>query len=147
MRLRAASLCVIFAVVVGGCAMEKSVRYTQEEIKDLPPHVQDRIMKGEVMLGMTPREVRYAWGPPESVRVLTPYEGKAREEWTYTKLGVYETKKLLFLDGKLFYMVPEPGSIMQTGGTQPQATSGEPAGAAQKEQVQETIRLQEPAAK
>jgi hypothetical protein len=133
--------------VVWGCAMEKSVRYTHEEIKDLPPNVQDRIMKGEVMLGMTPREVRYAWGPPESVRFLTPYEGKTREEWTYTRLGVYETKKLLFLDGRLFYMVPEPGTVLQTGETKPQAAGGQPAGAAQKEQVQETIRLQEPAAK
>jgi uncharacterized protein YneF (UPF0154 family) len=88
-----------------GCT--KSVRYTEEEIKDFPPAVQDNIRKSQVDLGMSQEQVRYAWGSPDSIRFLPPYEGKAREEWTYSTagtLGVVSNKILLFLDGKLIYV-------------------------------------------
>ncbi|MBM4128564.1 MAG: hypothetical protein FJ243_00430 [Nitrospira sp.] len=84
-----------------GCAHQ--IRYSEEEIKTFPPDIQDHIRKGEVKLGMTSQMVRYAWGPPETVRILEPYEGKPREEWIYSTLGVYGTKILVFLDGKLIY--------------------------------------------
>jgi uncharacterized protein YneF (UPF0154 family) len=88
-----------------GCT--KSVRYTEEEIKVFPPTVQENIRKSQVELGMTQQQVRYAWGSPDSIRFLPPYEGKAREEWTYSAtatFGVVSNKVLLFLDGKLIYI-------------------------------------------
>jgi hypothetical protein len=95
---------VLFFLQVG-CA--KSVRYSADEIKDFPPSIQEHIKKGEVLLGMTPQEVRYAWGAPDSARMLEPLDGKTREEWIYSTkagMGVIGTKLLLFFDGKLIYI-------------------------------------------
>jgi hypothetical protein len=88
-----------------GCT--KSVRYTEEEIKGYPAGIQDNIRKSQVDLGMTQQQVRYSWGSPDSIRFLPSYEGKAREEWTYSAtatFGVVTSKVLLFLDGKLIYI-------------------------------------------
>jgi len=88
-----------------GCT--KSMRYSEEEIKDFSPDIQEHIRKGRVDLGMTQKQVRYAWGAPDSIRALEPFDGKAREEWIYSKagtMGVIGEKILLFLDGKLVYI-------------------------------------------
>jgi outer membrane protein assembly factor BamE (lipoprotein component of BamABCDE complex) len=86
-----------------GCT--KAVRYTEEEIKAYPANVQDNIRKAQIDLGMKPEQVRYAWGSPDSIKILDPFEGKAREEWMYSSvLGVVGTKILLFYDGKLIYI-------------------------------------------
>lgn len=108
MRLNKVVLMLLFIVFCGiGCSTP--ARFTQEEIKHYPLDVQERIIKGEVAPGMTPQQVRYSWGNPDSVRNLAPAEGKTREEWIYTKLfGAYEEKRLLFVDGKLLYIIPEP---------------------------------------
>ena len=83
----------------------KAVRYTEEEIKTYPANVQDNIRKSQIDLGMKPEQVRYAWGSPDSIKILDPFEGKAREEWMYSSvLGVVGTKILLFYDGKLIYI-------------------------------------------
>ena len=97
-------LASLFVLQVG-CT--KSVRYTEEEIKGFPAGVQENIRKGQVDLGMSQQEVRYAWGSPDSIRFLPSYEGKAREEWTYATsgtMGVISNKVLLFLNGKLIYI-------------------------------------------
>ncbi len=88
-----------------GCT--KSIRYSEEEIKGFPHNIQERIRKGEIDLGMAQEQVRYAWGSPDSVKILEPFEGKAREEWIYSQmgtLGVVGTKLLFFFDGKLIYI-------------------------------------------
>lgn len=88
-----------------GCT--KSVRYTEEEIKSFSPNVQEHIRKAQIDLGMTQEQVRYAWGSPDSIKFLEPFEGKPREEWTYSTqatLGVVGNKLLLFFDGKLIYI-------------------------------------------
>ncbi len=96
-------LVLILSFLLGvGCT--KSVRYTEEEIKAFPPETQENIRKGQVMLGMSPQEVRYAWGSPDSIRLLEPFEGKQMEEWIYSTLPVYGTRLLLFFDGKLMYI-------------------------------------------
>ena len=83
----------------------KAVRYTEEEIKTYPANVQDNIRKSQIDLGMKPEQVRYAWGSPDSIKILDPFEGKSREEWMYSSvLGVVGTKILLFYDGKLIYI-------------------------------------------
>ena len=88
-----------------GCT--KAVRYTEEEIKSFPVNIQDNIRKGQIDLGMTPEQVRYAWGNPDTIKFLDPFEGKSREEWLYSSpgtMGVVGTKILFFFDGKLLYI-------------------------------------------
>ncbi|MDI6801783.1 MAG: hypothetical protein QMD01_07030 [Thermodesulfovibrionales bacterium] len=102
-------LLIVFSLIGCGSA---PVRYTYEEIKGYSPEIQDRIMRGEIALGMTKQQVRYAWGSPDQSRLLEPLNGKMREEWIYTRLfGVYEEKRLLFIDDKLTYILPEPQKI------------------------------------
>ncbi|MCL4491409.1 MAG: outer membrane protein assembly factor BamE [Nitrospirae bacterium] len=101
---------LVAALALSGCA--SYARYTHDEIKDYPLDVQEKIIKGEIMPGMTPQQVRYAWGPPGSVRPLEPEGGKQREEWIYsTVAGVFKTR-LTFIDGKLVYIISsEPGRV------------------------------------
>ena len=95
--------CIIILLTVAGCT--KSVRYTEEEIKSFPPNIQENVRKGQIDLGMTTEQVRYAWGNPDSVKFLPAYEGKSREEWFYSSVaGIIGTKLLLFFDGKLIYI-------------------------------------------
>ncbi len=93
---------ILFLISQIGCV--KSIRFTEDEIKDFPANIQDNIRKGEIAIGMTKEQVRYAWGSPDSIRILSPIDGKLREEWIYSYLGVFNTRILLFLDGKLIYI-------------------------------------------
>jgi hypothetical protein len=93
------ALCILAVMVLGGCA--SSVRYTPDEIKGFPPKVQDFIMKGEVAVGMPPAAVRYAWGNPDTVNVLSPEKGKEREEWIYSSNFGFKKTRLLFVGGKV----------------------------------------------
>lgn len=96
---------LIVLAVLAGCA--STVRYTADEIKGYPPKVQDFIMKGEVSLGMTQQQARYAWGSPDHSYMLTPINGKPREEWVYnTYLGI-KSKRLVFEDGKLAHILQQ----------------------------------------
>ncbi len=98
-------LVALFIVVfIFGCASQ-GVRYTYDEIKNYPPDIQERIARGEIAPGMTKEQVRYAWGPPSSTRILTPEKGKQREEWVYSSsLGILKSR-LIFIDGKLTYII------------------------------------------
>ena len=95
-------LFVLGLLLQTGCT--RHVRYSENEIQNFPPAVQEHIRKGEISLGMNREQVRYAWGSPDSQKVLEPYEGKSREEWIYSKLGVFQTKILLFYGGNLLYI-------------------------------------------
>jgi hypothetical protein len=89
-----------------GCA--STVRYSPDEIKGYPPEIQEQIQQGNVVVGMTPQQVRYAWGSPTTVNVLAPaQDGKLREEWLYSQ-SIFVQRRLLFVDGKLFDIFPEP---------------------------------------
>jgi len=101
----------LFAVLVCFCIAQfsctKSVRYTEDEIKGYPTNIQEQIRKGTIDLGMTKDQTRYAWGSPNSITILAPFDGKSREEWLYTEqatMGVMGTKILFFYDGKLLYI-------------------------------------------
>lgn len=97
-------LALFIALFVFGCA-SSGVRYTYDEIRHYPPDIQERIVKGEIAFGMTREQVRYTWGAPSSIRVLTPEKGKQKEEWIYSSsLGILKTR-LIFLDGKLTYII------------------------------------------
>jgi hypothetical protein len=101
-------LTLVFASFMG-CS--KTVRYSPEEIKDYPPAVQEQIRQGNVVIGMTTQQVRYTWGPPSTVNVIAPTpDGKPREEWIYGSMGmgVFMERRLLFVDGKLVDIFPEP---------------------------------------
>jgi hypothetical protein len=106
--LLAACLAALAAL---GCASSE-VRFTQDEIKGFPVDIQERIVKSEVAPGMTPQQVRYAWGSPSSGKVLGAVDGKPREEWTYSSgLGVFKTR-LIFVDGRVTSIVSsEPGRV------------------------------------
>jgi len=94
-------LILIFLFVINvGCM--QSVRYSEEEIKNFPPDIQEHIRKGEITLGMTPSQVRFSWGPPNSLRVLEPSEdGKNRDEWVYKNLGGILQTRIIFTDGRI----------------------------------------------
>ena len=103
-RVLFVTLALIF-LLQAGCT--KSVRYTEEEIKDFPAKIQEDVRKGQIELGMSQEQVRYAWGSPDSIKFLEPVEGKTREEWVYSHavtLGVVGSKLLLFYDKKLIYI-------------------------------------------
>lgn len=102
------SILFVAALFLSGCATH--ARYTHDEIRDYPLEVQEKIIKGEIAPGMTPQQVRYAWGSPSAVRTLEPEGGKQREEWVYSSMaGVFKTR-LTFIDGKLVYIISsEPG--------------------------------------
>jgi len=109
-----------------GCAT--TVRYSPDEIKGYPPAIQEQIQQGNVVVGMTPQQVRYAWGPPTTVNMLAPtQEGKLREEWLYSS-GIFVQRRLLFVDGKLFDIFPEPKPApTPEAHQQPQQPPQEPA--------------------
>ncbi len=98
-------MAALFCISALGCT--KAVRYTEDEIRNYPPDIQEQIRKGIVDLGMTKDQVRYAWGAPDSIKILEPYDGKSREEWIYTEqvtMGVLGTKILFFYEGFLLYI-------------------------------------------
>ncbi|MGB9715331.1 MAG: hypothetical protein ACPL1G_02800 [Thermodesulfovibrionales bacterium] len=100
---------ILSLVLLTGCT--RAIRYSEEEIKDFPFEIQEHIRKGEVTLGMTQAQVRYAWGAPDSVIVLAPSDdGKSREEWVYGKYaGIFKTR-IIFTDGKITEMISnDPG--------------------------------------
>lgn len=96
----------VFAVAASGCA-SSPLRYTAEEIKSYPPEIQENIIREEIVTGMTPHQVRYAWGGPKEDKPVAAQEGKegkqgnGGEEWTYSYLGGCRTK-LSFREGRLF---------------------------------------------
>ncbi|MEJ2696829.1 MAG: hypothetical protein P8013_09285 [Candidatus Sulfobium sp.] len=101
------SFLLLAVVLAAGCATP--ARYTAEEIQKYPPAVQEHIKSKEVSLGMTMTQVRYAWGGPDSIRVMEPEDGKERTQWTYKKMFFSKTR-LIFTDGKLTEIVSgEPG--------------------------------------
>jgi len=98
----AASFLIITAFFWGGCATQ--ARYSHDEIKDYPPDIQEKIVKGTVTPGMTPQQVRYAWGSPSEVQLPEKENGKTKEVWIYSaKLGLDKTW-LVYIDGKLTYI-------------------------------------------
>jgi outer membrane protein assembly factor BamE (lipoprotein component of BamABCDE complex) len=95
----------LFCITAVGCT--KTIRYTEDEIRDYPADIQEQIRTGTVDLGMSKNQVRYAWGAPDSSKILEPYEGRSREEWIYTEqgtMGVLGTKILFFYEGRLLYV-------------------------------------------
>jgi hypothetical protein len=101
-----------FAVLfVLGCSSSQ-IRFTQDEIKDYPVETQEHIIKGEVVPGMTPTQVRYTWGSPDEVKMSTATDGKPQEQWVYSStVGVFKTR-LTFIEGKLTSIISsEPGRV------------------------------------
>ncbi|PKL52426.1 MAG: hypothetical protein CVV37_01195 [Nitrospira bacterium HGW-Nitrospira-1] len=98
----------VLLISLSACA--KSIRYSQEEIKNFSPTIQERIKNKEIAVGMTKLQVRYAWGGPDNVIVLPPSEnGKERIEWVYEKLHFFKSR-LIFTDDKLTEIIStEPG--------------------------------------
>lgn len=102
---------VLLLIIQSGCI--GSARYSPDEIKGFPPPIQEHIKNSEIVAGMTTQQVRFAWGSPTTINVLSPSEeGKYREEWLYTRAGVFKTR-LIFTDGKLTYIVTNELGIIK----------------------------------
>ncbi len=99
------------SLLVLGCG-SSPIRFTQDEIKDYPVDIQEHIIKGEVTPGMTPTQVRYAWGSPDEVKLSNTPDGKPQEQWVYSShVGIFKTR-LTFIEGKLTSIVSsEPGRV------------------------------------
>jgi hypothetical protein len=77
-----------------------------------PKKVQDAILARRVEEGMTPLQVRMAWGPPDEVRDVTqPAERAAGHErivWKYlhwgNKVSVAYGRSVCFLDGEVLWV-------------------------------------------
>jgi len=104
------TLLFILISCIAAAGSAKSVRYSQDEIKDFPPQIQDYIANSQVAVGMTKLQVRYSWGGPNAGNVLTPSEdGKERVEWIYEKMKFFKTR-LVFTGDKLTEIISnEPG--------------------------------------
>ncbi len=98
MRRSAFWVLALLAMTTVSCTQQ--VRYSPAEMEQFPPDIQGHIKQGEVVMGMTQEEVRYAWGAPSEVDVLMPTpDGKMREEWVYKDF--LSKKALVFTDKKL----------------------------------------------
>jgi len=71
------------------------------EIEAYPTNVQEAIRNQEVLIGMTPMQVRYALGPPESARTFSPRQNEIAEEWTYRSVMKMKKVYLVFEEGKV----------------------------------------------
>ena len=93
-----------FAIAaLGGCA--HTARYSPSEISGYPPAVQKYIRQQTVAMGMTPNQVRFAWGAPTYITVLPPsLNGEPREEWTYKELLGTAHTTLVFTGGRVTEM-------------------------------------------
>lgn len=95
------TICIVLISIMFGAGCTKSVRYSQDEIKDYPSDIQKHIINNEITTGMTKAQVRYSWGGPHDVKILSPGEGgKERVEWVYKKFTVFKSR-LIFTDDKL----------------------------------------------
>ncbi len=97
--MRKLLVAVCMGCLLVSCAPQ--VRYSPSEITKFPERIQENIKKGKIALGMTPQQVRYAWGAPNAVDLLgTDAGGSFVEEWIYAPIRIRGTK-LVFTDGKL----------------------------------------------
>ncbi len=86
-----------------GC--QEEVRYSPSEISGYPEATQKLIREGKVAMGMTPDQVRYAWGAPSEVLILHPTsDGKSRQEWVYKDTLSISKTNLFFTDGRITEM-------------------------------------------
>jgi len=93
-------LILLSLVLILSCT--NRMRYSYEEIKDYPPEIQEHIKRGEVVTGMTFQQVRLAWGPPSSTKILPPSsDGKDRVQWEYPRVGGVFKTILRFTNGIL----------------------------------------------
>ena len=94
---------VFAAVVLAGCA--HSIRYSPSEISGYPPAIRKDIQEQTVAMGMTPNQVRFAWGAPSNIIVLPPApNGQRREKWTYSELLGTAHTTLIFTGGRVTEM-------------------------------------------
>ncbi len=105
-------IALVLSILAASAGCTKAMRYSAEEIRDFPPEIQENIKNGEISMGMTMPQVRYAWGGPDQVIFLTPGEdGKERVEWLYQDTPLFKTR-LVFTEGLLTGILSsKPGSI------------------------------------
>ena len=84
------------------CSMREYISYTfttqsqSELLTDIPEDAAKRICRGEVVVGMTPDQVKLTYGPPAKIR--TPQE--ENESWIYW-ITPSENIRLVFRSGQV----------------------------------------------
>lgn len=61
---------------------EEEARQARIRAQDYPPPIEASLIKREVSIGMTPDQVRLAWGPPERIHETITAAGR-RQQWVY----------------------------------------------------------------
>ncbi len=96
------SFVVAFSLMGALLGCQQEVRYSPSEISGYPEATQKLIREGKVSMGMTPDEVRFAWGAPNEVNILPPTkDGKSRQEWVYKDTLSLSKTRLFFTDGRV----------------------------------------------
>ena len=93
---------VAVACLLTACLPQEGLRFTYVEVEKFPQEIQESIKNREVVLGMSPVQVRYALGPPLAARTFSSEEKREiYEEWTY--LSVMKLKKVyvVFQNGQV----------------------------------------------
>ncbi|MBI5143258.1 MAG: hypothetical protein HZA20_13880 [Nitrospirae bacterium] len=99
--MRKTAVFVIACGLLSGCIAPPGLKYTDIEIKDYPHDVQERIRKSEVVIGMTPVQVRYARGAPSYARTWYASGGKIVEEWSYDSFSLLTKTYVVFENGRV----------------------------------------------
>lgn len=85
-------------LLLTGCVPTKEARQDYVNAHDRPHRIEQAVLQGEVVTGMTKRDVRASWGKPDHINE-SYYQGVgARTQWCY---GQYSSQCLYFESGKL----------------------------------------------
>lgn len=83
---------VLFLLFLYGCATQPHrARQLSNDFQQLPPEVQQRVMRGEIEIGDNAHAVYFALGTPNSIEILDP-TGTPHPQWEY--IGVRKLVEL-----------------------------------------------------
>ena len=83
-------------LLLASCSSTSGLRYTYYEIEKFPIDIHENIRNKNVVIGMTPMQVRYALGAPNEARAVAPKEGTVAEEWTYKMQTQFKKVYVIF---------------------------------------------------
>lgn len=87
---------LLLALLLAACAPTQQARQEYVQAHDRPPRIEEAIMEGQVVTGMTKDDVRASWGDPQHVNDSF-YEGVGSQtQWCY---GQYSSECVYFEGG------------------------------------------------
>lgn len=92
------SFFVVLLVAVAACGPTKEMRKEYVRTHDRPEYIEEAIVEGKIVTGMTKQDVKASWGNPDHVNE-SYYEGVgSRTQWCY---GQYSSQCVYFEEGTL----------------------------------------------